>query len=149
MWKKNVRTCIIWVFPWQEPVEDVVVTLYARQLVGNTGFLKQICNIICLLFKYIKNDCMDFILLQNDSKSIKESQILLVASAEWVCEFSFVMVYNCESFLDSVTWEYLWGFQCKTAHTSFCELNLYASLFVSLSTAFPPVFLWVCVLVYL
>ena len=40
---KFMHTCIVWVLTRQEPVEDVVVTLYTRQLIGNTGFLQQIC----------------------------------------------------------------------------------------------------------
>ena len=39
-----MHTCIVRVLTRQEPVEDVVVTLYARQLIGNTRFLQQICK---------------------------------------------------------------------------------------------------------
>ena len=45
-----MHTCIVWVLTRQEPVEDVVVTLYTRQLIGNTGFLQQIFKDIFQLY---------------------------------------------------------------------------------------------------
>ena len=66
-YEKIIHTCVVWVITRQEPVEDVVVTFYTRQLIGNTGFLQQICKDMFQLYKW-STDRIDFILQETREK---------------------------------------------------------------------------------